>query len=699
MSDTQAVNHYSAEGPGLSSATAGEEAYFTINTYSPRVHVTIIGPSGELTLPPRITDHTSTTRMVTYIPQKPGHHRIRILLENQMAMPRDLPGSPFSVNVLPRKPDIASGDGLVSATVGMPASFTISSPSMGFFSVCIYSSDGTRIKDSQYSYGLQYPVMFTPKAVGICKIVITRMGVDIPGSPFHCVVSDVPTEKALPGAEEKKQRTDTVFDRAVHAITVSGPGLRSATVNVLTQIVLSPLEYPVQKTCIALLNGCSVPVYLQDDGSRFIKYMPTVTGVHTLSVTFLGVHVPGSPFSIQVLEKVETPEKAETTAKAGTPNTSETPEKAVLPSDNVPVFLPMLNLQDILLSSNLPIHVFDKLVKALLFSNKCASLRLITNNVSGSPESLLRLKSVLKNRIQVFNDSTPRFRAVNSGGMNIFVYTWSAQAKQVFIDYLLELSGDELQNARLAFQESPKSLFTPDTPEKCIELFTHLKCVSETVDDYNVLLACAESGAYQEKNRQFMETRDTAFMAQKKLNSDLYNELISVKESLRLALESVKDSESKIEVLNFFVKGLTGVSAKKDDQNREISASRAIICQERDRLVKQVELLQKDLSEKTTELVSAESNYSDQKPLASDLTKRVITAENTVETLREELEMANAKIQMTSRQRDCYLDERNRYLDQRNSAVSERNLAVTNRDIAMKKLECVTAQIEDALRS
>ena len=242
------------------------------------------GPKGNVPVDVRQT--TPGKYNVCYTPDQQGQYDIRFHFNGQ-----DIIGSPYTTFVTDPTAIVAQGDGLQRAVADSQAEFTVSlyggaqkrqvdahgeGPD-GRFAVHLQESP-----DSPNSLNLSY----IPKGVGEHKIYVSHANHPVRGSPFTVKVADpsqVKFTSELPQHYELKGDVDVPLSVPSSAgegdieASVVGPDQKSVPVNVVKEA----------------------------DDVRQIRFLPRMAGEHTVHVTFAGREVSGSPYKVQVHDKVE----------------------------------------------------------------------------------------------------------------------------------------------------------------------------------------------------------------------------------------------------------------------------------------------------------------------------------------------------------------------------------------------------------
>ncbi|KAM7421946.1 hypothetical protein PAMA_010159 [Pampus argenteus] len=203
------------------------------------------------------------------------------------------PGAPLKPKLNPKKAR-AYGPGIepTGNRVLRPAVFTVDTFSAGQGQVTVYldQPDGTReeLKAEPNEGKKTFSVTYVPQVMGPHKVTVLFAGQQIPKSPF-----EVNVDKALGDASK---------------VTVKGPGIEP-----VGNIANKPTYFDIYTAgagtgdVTAMIRDPqgrdnSVEVMMEDKGDSVYRctYRPAQAGPHTVTVTFGGVGVPKSPFTVDV---------------------------------------------------------------------------------------------------------------------------------------------------------------------------------------------------------------------------------------------------------------------------------------------------------------------------------------------------------------------------------------------------------------
>ncbi|KAI4879622.1 hypothetical protein NFI96_025042 [Prochilodus magdalenae] len=203
------------------------------------------------------------------------------------------PGAPLKPKLNPKKAR-AYGPGIepVGNRVMRPAVFTVDTFSAGQGQVTVYIEDpeGRReeVKVVPNEGKKTYSVTYIPQVMGPHKVTVLFAGQQIPKSPFEVNV-------------DKAQGDPT-------KVTAKGPGLEP-----LGNIASKPTYFDIYTAgagvgdVTAVIkdpqgNKNTVEVILEDKGDNVFRctYKPIQAGPHTINITFGGIAIPKSPYTVNI---------------------------------------------------------------------------------------------------------------------------------------------------------------------------------------------------------------------------------------------------------------------------------------------------------------------------------------------------------------------------------------------------------------
>ncbi|XP_068231445.1 filamin-A isoform X3 [Palaemon carinicauda] len=211
---------------------------------------------------------------ISFTPKEAKPHVVELKFNGE-----NVPGSPFSCEVVDVSRVTVAGAGLEKVPVDRPATFTVDSQAtMDQLEVKILSPSRHPLEPrvSTTDEG-KLMVEYTPVEVGDHSVEVRVAGMLVPGSPFLVKAYDANKVRVTEVA------TGIVAKPVYFSIDASQAGAGNL------EIIVS-------------VNGRNVPNYVQSEGhARFrVNFKPKEAAVHTLSVKFNGEPVPGSPFRCRV---------------------------------------------------------------------------------------------------------------------------------------------------------------------------------------------------------------------------------------------------------------------------------------------------------------------------------------------------------------------------------------------------------------
>ena len=272
-------------GPGVEKDgidTDTPSADFTVDTREAggfgKLAVTCDGPKGPL--PVDITDNGDGTFDCAYKPDDVGEHQVKVNFNNKPAGE-----SPYKVDVAPGasypKPDSvrAYGPGLEKATTNEPAEFFVdaSEAGDGDIGIAISGPDECDVTVEDNGDGTYHCTYVAPKP-GLYSIDVKFADQDVPGSAFEAKCSRPPPDASkcvISGLENPG-------GFKVDCVDAGGTGLLEVGVSG----AYIPCEY--------------VSVRHNGDYTFDVSYDIREPGETTISVSWHGKHLTGSPFTVVI---------------------------------------------------------------------------------------------------------------------------------------------------------------------------------------------------------------------------------------------------------------------------------------------------------------------------------------------------------------------------------------------------------------
>ncbi|CAH8606835.1 unnamed protein product [Schistosoma rodhaini] len=283
--DIAGTGRITAYGPGLSHGVTSQLAEFTIVTKEAGVgglSVSVEGPSkAEI----QCVENADGTCSVSYLPLAPGQYTITIKFADE-----HIPGSPFIAKITGPKLSIMkrNGDLLKRSQVSMGAPSDIAleavDEDIATLTASVHSASGREEPCVLKSLpNNRLGISFTPKEVGEHLVSVFQAGKHIANSPFRIRVSE-------------KEIGDP------RRVRVSGPGLISGLSNKPNQFTVDTRDagYAGLSLSIEGPSNADIECHDNNDGTCTVIYTPTEPGQYAINVKYANVHVPNSPFCVDI---------------------------------------------------------------------------------------------------------------------------------------------------------------------------------------------------------------------------------------------------------------------------------------------------------------------------------------------------------------------------------------------------------------
>jgi len=263
----------------LTPGCIGKVSHFSINASKAGVgNLEIaVSVSGE-SIPNMIKAIDKATFDVSFTPYSSDVHTISVKFNGEM-----ITGSPFSMTVLDGSKATASGDGLIRVYANTLTSFDVNTRAVGGeaeLEVRITSPRGQELPAKITGSGRTgYRVEYTAVEAGKHHISINYAGASISGSPFYPCVTD-PTQIRV--SQFPQGVVDQLFSFDVDA-TMAGEGTLSADVR-------GQITKPLAE------------VTSRSNGLYTVSFLPREAAPHSITLTFNGIKVPGSPFPCSFID-------------------------------------------------------------------------------------------------------------------------------------------------------------------------------------------------------------------------------------------------------------------------------------------------------------------------------------------------------------------------------------------------------------
>ncbi|XP_022101216.1 filamin-A-like isoform X2 [Acanthaster planci] len=228
---------------------------------------------------------------ITFTPKEVGEHLVNVKKYN-----RPIAGSPFKIIVGSQEVGDASkvkvkGRGISEADAGQMAEFVVDTRDAGYggLGVSIEGPSKTEINCSDLGDGT-CAVTYRPAEPGNYKLNVRFAEQDVPGSPFNVKVYPEDGSALEPLIQETMVKPTNAAP-VQHAGSECELGLKIPGTDPLD--MTAQVSNPRGQTEDAEIVDCP-------DCRYIVRFVPSMDGVHTVSVKNRGIHVPGSPFQFTV---------------------------------------------------------------------------------------------------------------------------------------------------------------------------------------------------------------------------------------------------------------------------------------------------------------------------------------------------------------------------------------------------------------
>ncbi|XP_066527398.1 filamin-B [Hoplias malabaricus] len=278
-----------ADGPGLARAgvESGKPTHFTVHTKGAGkapLDVQFSGPDrGQPVQDFEIIDNYDYSYTVKYTPVQQGEMVITVTFGGD-----PISKSPFAVGVAaPLDLSKVQIDGLESRVeVGQVQEFAVGTEGaggQGQLETRITSPSGKSVAcavESQPSRAASL-VKYVPKEEGVYTVDVLYDGNPVPGSPF-------PVEATLPPDPSK--------------VKAFGPGLKGGLVGSPAEFTIDTKGAGTGGLGLTVEGPTEAKIECSDngDGTCSVSYLPTEPGEYLVNILFEDVHIPGSPFHVDV---------------------------------------------------------------------------------------------------------------------------------------------------------------------------------------------------------------------------------------------------------------------------------------------------------------------------------------------------------------------------------------------------------------
>ena len=275
------------EGDGIISAQVEKWTQFSVNAEDAgtgNLEVKIEGGQIE----PVISTVAEHHYNVRYLPTKPGTYTIYVTWGGV-----DVPGSPFEVRCYnPADPSLLSIPQPVSETLlGQPVEFIVKSEGAtnGELTAILQSSHNQNIA-AKVSYNQEdgnYAISVDPPETGKYMMHVRWNGEHIKGSPFKVKVMTPPKPEN---------------------VKAYGPGLDNGCVGQEGNFTVETGEGGAGTLAVRVHGPkgafkINMRRHPENERTILVRYDPTHVGLYTVDITWSDVHIPGSPFKVDIAEQ------------------------------------------------------------------------------------------------------------------------------------------------------------------------------------------------------------------------------------------------------------------------------------------------------------------------------------------------------------------------------------------------------------
>lgn len=277
-------------GRGLKEARVKEEAAFLLDgsqagSGRPSIKMVSSADQGNVLVEVQCRSLGDDKYKCTYTPHKPGPYQLHINWSD-----RPLRGSPFTVQVQGQSEAnriVCSGEGLRQGIIGQEIKATIDTRRAGPGDLTARCHGPTKpafceLFDHQ---DCAYTLSVRPQEPGKHVLVIEYNGEQVPGSPFSLRVSPAPDASR---------------------VKVSGPGVEHGVIDAFQSRFICETKGAGAGQLTVRIRGPRGAFHVemereyQKDRTIMCHYDPSEPGEYQIHIRWSGVHVPGSPFMVNL---------------------------------------------------------------------------------------------------------------------------------------------------------------------------------------------------------------------------------------------------------------------------------------------------------------------------------------------------------------------------------------------------------------
>ncbi|KAM4610589.1 filamin-B [Polymixia lowei] len=289
-----------AWGPGLVHGMAEMSADFVVESTGANFGLLGFAIEGPSQARIECGDQEDGSCNVRFWPTKTGEYAVHVMCDEE-----EIQDSPFMSYISPNKkkcyphkvkvfgPGVSQNGFILNSLM----EFTVDARFAGHGSLGIQaqSIEGRFVDVAvmRKEHGL-YTCFYTPATLTKHTVFVTWGGVSVPGSPFR--------------------------------VKAYGPGLEGGLVGTLAAFTIDTNDSGCGQLSVTVDGPCPTKIMCSDnqDGTCTVTYLPTENGEHSINIFFQGLHIPGSPFHVDIqapfdLSKVVVSGPGLKTGKVGEP--------------------------------------------------------------------------------------------------------------------------------------------------------------------------------------------------------------------------------------------------------------------------------------------------------------------------------------------------------------------------------------------